>query len=578
VRKVAASTGIVTTLAGGGTNGDGCNQVTASVGFPIDIALTNSGDHLYIVDYKDNRIRLITTAQTGVVPSISSIAPSSGVSGRDYQVTLSGNAFVVSGGNGCTDGSTTINITGDGVTISGQSITNDTITATFTVAPDAPAAAHDVTVSNSFGASNAVKFSVGLPTPTITSISPSNGLRGTSVTVTLAGTNFVSGSGTIVKISTGGVAASNVNVQSDSSITATFTIDPAATVGKYFVFVSTPNGGDSNSVQFTVGSSTPTITGIAPSSGVRGGSTQVTITGTNFGASSPTVKVSPAGITVSNVTVKSDTSITATFTVSATAALGNYSVFVSSSGGGDSNGATFSVNPQGPTITYSMPRVLNPTQQVPVQLALPGAQPDEVDGVVTMTFEPNPPNITDDANVTFIGTQASTRSVGFAFKGNTTAAVFGIDNLVLQAGTVAGVIHLSLDSVKVDGQPVSPNSSTFDITIPLLAPVITGMRLLNRTSGGFTVEITGYATSREVTQATFQFTAGAGGALSTVQLQPDIAGTFAAYYQSDASMTVGSAFVYSQPFFAEPGDANVVTSVSATLTNSQGTSAPATAP
>jgi hypothetical protein len=578
VRKVSAGTGIVTALAGGGTNGDGCNQVTASVGFPIDIALTNAGDGLYIVDYKDNRIRLISTAPPGVVPSISSISPSSGVSGRDYQVTLSGNGFVVSGGNGCADGTTNIAITGAGVTISGQSISNDTITATFSVAPDAPAASHDVTVSNSFGASNAVKFSVGLPTPTITSISPSSGLRGTTVTVTLAGTNFVSGSGTTVKISTGGVAAGSVSVQSDTSLTATFQIDPAATIGKYFVFVSTPNGGDSNSVQFTVGSSTPTITGIAPSSGVRGSSTQVTITGTNFAASSSTVKVGGAGITVSNVTVKGDTSITATFTVASTAVLGNYVVVVASPAGGQSNTAQFAVNPQGPTITYTMPSVLNPTQQVPVQLALPAAEPDEVDGVITMTFEPNPPNITDDANVTFVGTQASARSVGFAFKPNTTTAFFGIDNLVLQAGTVAGTIHLSLDSVKVNGQAVTPNNSTFNITIPLLPPVITGIRLLNRTTGGFTVEITGYATSREVTQATFLFTAGSGGALSTAQLQPDIAATFAAYYQSDASTTVGSAFVYTQPFIAQKGDANVVTSVSATLTNSQGTSAPATAP
>jgi hypothetical protein len=195
-----------------------------------------------------------------------------------------------------------------------------------------------------------------------------------------------------------------------------------------------------------------------------------------------------------------------------------------------------------------------------------------------MTFEPNPPNITDDANVTFVGTQASTRSIGFAFKANTTTAIFGIDNLVLQAGTVAGTIHLSLDSVKVNGQVVTPNNSAFDITIPLLPPVITGIRLLNRTSGGFTVEITGYATSREVTQSTFQFTAASDGTLATAQLQPDIAATFAVYYQSDASKTVGSAFVYTQPFIAQQGDANIVTSVSATLTNSQGTSAPATAP
>jgi hypothetical protein len=311
---------------------------------------------------------------------------------------------------------------------------------------------------------------------------------------------------------------------------------------------------------------------------VRGGSTQVTIMGTNFGASSPTVKISPAGITISNVNVAGDTSITATLTVSSTATLGNYFLFVSSGAGGDSNSVQFAVNPQGPTITYSMPQILNPTQQVPVQLTLPGAQPDEVDGVVTLTFAPNPTNITDDQSVTFVGTQSSTRSVGFAFKPNTTTAVFGIDNLMLQAGTVAGTIRLSLDSVTVGGQAVTPNNSTFNITIPLLPPVITNIRLLNRTSGGFEVEITGYSTSREVTQSTFQFTAGSGGSLATAQLQPDIAATFATYYQSDASASVGSAFVYTQPFIAQQGDANVVTSISVTLSNSHGTSAPATAP
>jgi hypothetical protein len=253
-------------------------------------------------------------------------------------------------------------------------------------------------------------------------------------------------------------------------------------------------------------------------------------------------------------------------------------VLVSSAAGGNSNSVPFSVNPQGPTITYALPQLLNPTQQVPVQLTLPSALPDEIDGVVTLTFAPNPTNVTDDANVTFVGTQTSTRSVNFTFQPNTTTATYSIDNLMLQAGTVAGTIHLSLDNVTVGGKLVTANNGTFTITIPLLPPVITNVRLLNRTSKGFDVEITGYSTSREITQATFQFTAGAGGALSTTQLQPDVAATFTTYYQTDASAAVGSAFVYTQPFIAQQGDANVVTSLSVTLTNSHGTSGPATAP
>src|SRR5439155_13128310 len=127
-----------------------------------------------------------------------------------------------------------------------------------------------------------------------------------------------------------------------------FNINSAATIGKYFVYVSTQYGGDSNSVQFAVSSSTTTLTSISPSSAVRGATVQVTLTGTNFAASSPAIKVSPAGIAVSNVKVASDTSMAATFTVSPTATLGDYFVYVSTSAGGDSNNITFSVNPQGP--------------------------------------------------------------------------------------------------------------------------------------------------------------------------------------------------------------------------------------
>ena len=578
VRKVNGNTGIVTTIAGGGKNGDGCNSETAALGFPLDVALTPSGSNLFVDDYADNRIRMITTAENASLPNLTSITPSSGVSGRSYQVTLTGSGLLVGGGGAsCSAGVTTVGITGSGVTLSGPSVTNDTITVTFTVAPDAPPASHDVTVTNSRGTSNAVKFSVGLPTPTVTSISPASGFLGTAPTVTLKGTNFVSGSGTTVKISAGGVTASNVNVQSDTSLTATFTIPPSASTGNYFVFVSTPQGGDSNSVQFAVSAATPTLTSISPANGLRGTSTQVTLTGTNFAADSTKVTVTPAGITVSGVSVTSSTSLTATFTVDPAANLGNYSV-VATTPAGDSNAVTFGVNPQGPTITYGIPQLLNPTQQVPVQLTLAQPLPDSVTGQITLTFNPNATNNADDPNATFVGAEASARTIGFTFPPNTTSAQFSLTNAVLQAGTVGGTIRLTLTGVQVGGQSVTPPNSTLDVTIPLLPPVITGLRIFNRTSAGFDVEVTGYSTTRDITQATFQFAAGSGGSLLTAQLQPDVASTFTTYYQSAPSAAVGSAFVYLQPFIAEQGDANVVTSITVTLTNSQGTSNPKTAP
>ena len=52
-------------------------------------------------------------------------------------------------------------------------------------------------------------------------------MRGTTVAVTLTGTNFVAGA-TAVNVSGAGVTATNVVVGSPTSLTASFVLDPAA--------------------------------------------------------------------------------------------------------------------------------------------------------------------------------------------------------------------------------------------------------------------------------------------------------------------------------------------------------------
>jgi hypothetical protein len=136
---------------------------------------------------------------------------------------------------------------------------------------------------------------------------------------------------------------------------------------------------------------------------------------------------------------------------------------------------------------------------------------------------------------------------------------------------------MSMTNVQVGGINSTPSNSDFNVQVPRLPPVITNVRLLNRSSGGFDVEVTGYSTSREIGTATFTFGAASGANLLTVELQPDVTSTFTTYYQSDDSAPAGGAFVYLQPFLVQQGDANVVTSVTVTLSNAQGTSEPKTA-
>jgi hypothetical protein len=187
----------------------------------------------------------------------------------------------------------------------------------------------------------------GVAAPTLTSIVPNSGARGTSVQVTLTGTNFTT-NGTSVTVTTpgSGITVSNVIVQGPTTITATFTISSTATLGAKNVRVTTV-AGNTGTVAFTVvNPPAPTLTSISPTSAARPGfgtrSVPVTINGTNF-TTGTTVAVSGSGVTVTGLSVNSSTQITATFRISSTATRSARSV-TATNPGGTSGPVTFTVN------------------------------------------------------------------------------------------------------------------------------------------------------------------------------------------------------------------------------------------
>jgi hypothetical protein len=95
-----------------------------------------------------------------------------------------------------------------------------------------------------------------VPVPTLTSISPSTGQRGTVVPVTLSGTNLTGTSA--VTVSGTGINVSNITVVNSTTVSATFTISGTATVSTRTVSVTTP-GGTSNTLNFTVNAGTLTF-------------------------------------------------------------------------------------------------------------------------------------------------------------------------------------------------------------------------------------------------------------------------------------------------------------------------------
>ena len=164
--------------------------------------------------------------------------------------------------------------------------TSGAATSMYTAGASAGTASVSATIdSQTLSASLTV---VGSPAPTLTSISPASGVQGTTVPVTLTGTNFVAGA--TVATNNPGIAVSPATVVSATQITATFTIAANAAPGAANVTVTT-SGGTSGAVAFTVPYPAPKLSAISPTfvvitmnSGttVIAATVPVTLTGTNF--------------------------------------------------------------------------------------------------------------------------------------------------------------------------------------------------------------------------------------------------------------------------------------------------------
>jgi len=196
-------------------------------------------------------------------PTVTGVAPNSGPAKGGTSVTITGSNF-----SGATAVRFGANATGSFTVNSPTQITASSPAGTGTV---------DVTVTTPGGTSAtsaADQFSY-TSAPTVTSVNPNTGPSAGGTSVTITGTNF-SGA---TSVSFGGTAASSFTVNSPTQVTAA---SPPG-IGTVNVTVSTPSGTSATSAadQFTYGS-TPTVTGVNPSTGPPSGGTTVTVNGNNF--------------------------------------------------------------------------------------------------------------------------------------------------------------------------------------------------------------------------------------------------------------------------------------------------------
>jgi len=192
------------------------------------------------------------------VPSVTNLSPNTGAIGSS--VTIAGSNFNAQGaGSQVTFGGTSATITG---------WTTNSITANV----PSSAITGNVVVTAAGGVQSAgIPFTV-TPAPSISSLTPSSGAVGSSVTI--AGSNFnAQGTGSAVKF--GSIPVTSITSWTTNSITA---VVPSAAVSGNVV-VTDAGGVQSSGVPFTV-TPAPSITALPPIRGAIGSS--ITIAGANF--------------------------------------------------------------------------------------------------------------------------------------------------------------------------------------------------------------------------------------------------------------------------------------------------------
>lgn len=334
-------------------------------------------------------------------PIINSFSPSSGPIGTT--VTVVGNNF---------SSATSLSLNGN-TSIPFTIVNNNTIT--FVVPNGATSGL--ISITNPDGtATSTTSYVVTIPIfpPTITSINPTSGLVGTTVTIT--GTNL----NTVTSVSLNGTSLT-FSIVNNTSIT--FIVPVGATSG--MVSVTNPDGSASGPVfTVTLPPTPPTITSISPTSGLVG--TIVTVNGTNF-------------TTVTNVTLNG---LNVSFNVNSSTEL----IFIVPTGA--TSGIVAVTNPDG---TANGP-------------------------IFTVTLPPAPPTITSISPTSgVIGTTVTINGTNFSnvnsVKLNGNNVTFNINSLtsitfVVPTGATSGTVSVT----NPDG---TANGPTFTVTTITNLPVVT---------------------------------------------------------------------------------------------------------
>ena len=371
-----------------------------------------------------------------------------------------------------------------------------------------------------------------------------------------------------------GTPLSGTQLNASSSVPGTITYAPAAgtvllpgptTVTATFVPTDAVDYIGTTAKQ-TITVTAPALTGISPSSGKLGdAATTIAVNGQGL-VQGAVVSWNGSALSTTWVSLNQ---LTAVIPASLLAATGTGTITVVDPNNIVVAGSqTFTVTASPATASASAQATVEAGQDDSVTLTV-SPYPAPITATLTMQFAPTPPNTVVDPAVLFPN---NTTTDVIQIPANSTAAIPAID---FATGSTAGTITLTI-TLTASGVDITPASLTpVSVAIPAAAPVINSVTL-DRSGDMLTVSILGLSSTRDMTQATFHFTAATGASLKTTDLTVDLTAPFTGWYQSAPSDAFGTTFLYTQPFTLN-SDATDVGSITVTLTNSQGASQPSTA-
>ena len=389
-------------------------------------------------------------------PTITGVSPSSLNAGAVNQsLTVTGTDFV-SGASLATA------FSGSNITVLSTTFVNaTTLTVNVSISSSAATGPRTFTVANGDGsiATSGSIFTVNAA-PTVTAVSPTSLAQGaTNQSLTITGTDFVSGASLATVFSGTGITVNSTTLNSATSLTVNISITGGAPTGTRVITVTNGDGSIATSGSIFTVNAAPTVTAVSQTSRGQGATSQnLTVSGTGF-ESGATATFSNTGITVNSTTYVSATSLTVNVTIAGNATVGSGTITVMNPDDGSAtSGSIFTVNTAPSPVSVS-PSSLN-------------------QGAISQTLTLTGTGFVSGATTTFSGTGITVNSTTFV--NSTTLTV----NVTIAGGATVGSSTITVTN------PDAGNSTSGSIFTVNAAPTITGVSPASRDQGAVSQNLT----------------------------------------------------------------------------------------